>query len=79
VAVLIFAMGAAAFCAGLFGGGDVKLLAATALFVGPADITGFLMLVALAGGVLSMTMLVLRWMPVTEPAEPANPRFATVP
>jgi prepilin peptidase CpaA len=60
VAVIVFAAGALAFAFGLFGGGDVKLLAAVALWVGPARSFEFLVLTALIGGVLALFML-SRW------------------
>lgn len=60
VAVLLFAAGALAFAFGLFGGGDVKLLAAVALWVGPARSFEFLILTALIGGGLGLFML-SRW------------------
>lgn len=60
VAVIVFAAGALAFAFGLIGGGDVKLLAAVALWVGPARSCEFLVLTALLGGVLALFML-SRW------------------
>jgi len=56
-AVLVFAVGVAAFAAGVLGGGDVKLLAAVGLFAGPARLLDFLAVIALAGGVLGIAML----------------------
>ncbi len=53
----LFAIGALGFAAGVLGGGDVKLLAASSLFAGPAFLLDFLMIVALAGGVLGLAML----------------------
>ncbi len=47
------------FSRGWFGGGDVKLLSATILLVGARDAMTFLLLMALAGGVLSV--LVVAW------------------
>ena len=41
----------------LFGGGDVKLLAAAALWAGPADTPKLLMLTAFLGGVLALITL----------------------
>ncbi len=55
--VAVFAIGALGFAAGMLGGGDVKLLAASSLFAGPAVLLDFLMVVALAGGVLGLAML----------------------
>jgi prepilin peptidase CpaA len=56
-AALIFAVGLAAFAAGVLGGGDVKLLAAVGLFAGPARLVDFLAITALAGGALGIAVL----------------------
>ena len=53
----MFALGALAFALGALGGGDVKLLAASTLFAGPALLPDFLMVTALTGGVLGLAML----------------------
>ena len=53
----VFAVGAAGFAAGILGGGDVKLLAATSLFAGPAHMLDFLVVTALAGGGLGLALL----------------------
>ena len=55
----VFALLAAAFYAGVMGGGDVKLAAALALWFSPASTLKFLILMSLAGGVL--TLAVLAW------------------
>jgi prepilin peptidase CpaA len=55
----VFALLAAAFYAGMMGGGDVKLAAALALWFSPASTIKFLVLMSLAGGVL--TLVVLAW------------------
>lgn len=57
-AALVFAAGALFFARGWFGGGDVKLVSATALLVGFEDTLPFLLWMALAGGVLSVLVLV---------------------
>ena len=56
-AAAVFAAGAAAFAAGALGGGDVKLLAAASLFAGTGLISDFLLVTALAGGVLGVAGL----------------------
>lgn len=53
----LFAIGVAAFAAGIIGGGDVKLLAAVGLFAGPAGILDLLLVTALAGGLLGIAAL----------------------
>ena len=57
VMALVLAAGFAAYATGTIGGGDVKLLSATALFAGPALIMEFVLVTALSGGVVAMVML----------------------
>lgn len=59
VAVAVFAAGALAFHLGALGGGDVKLMAAGALWTGAALADEFLMITLLAGGVLALVYLAL--------------------
>lgn len=54
VAAAVFAIFAAAFAAGLMGGGDVKLVAALALWLPPWGVGRLLVLMALVGGVLTL-------------------------
>ena len=53
----VFAFGALLFRFGLFGGGDVKLLAAGALWMGAGSALPFLASTALAGGALALGLL----------------------
>lgn len=53
----VFAVGAAAFAGGMLGGGDAKLLAAGALWIGVAGLGGYLVSTVLAGGVLAVGYL----------------------
>jgi prepilin peptidase CpaA len=53
----VFAVLAAAFYAGMMGGGDVKLAAALALWFPPGVTLQFLVLMSLAGGVLTLALL----------------------
>lgn len=53
----LFGLGAAAFAAGMIGGGDVKLMAAVGLFAGPALLADFLTVMALVGGALGFAVL----------------------
>lgn len=55
----VFILLAAAFYAGMMGGGDVKLAAALALWFSPSSTIKFLVFMSLAGGVL--TLAVLAW------------------
>lgn len=60
VAGAILATGAALFAGGVMGGGDVKLLAVTGLWIGPAETPALLVLTALAGGVLTLGLVFCR-------------------
>jgi len=53
----VFTLLAGAFFAGMMGGGDVKLAAALALWFPPAGTVKFLVLMSLAGGVLTLVIL----------------------
>ena len=53
----VFALLAAAFYAGMMGGGDVKLAAALALWFSPASTMRFLVVMSIAGGVLTLLLL----------------------
>jgi prepilin peptidase CpaA len=53
----VFVLLAGAFYAGMMGGGDVKLAAALALWFSPASTMKFLVLMSLAGGVLTLVLL----------------------
>jgi len=55
----VFILLAAAFYAGMMGGGDVKLAAALALWLSPVSTVKFLVLMSLAGGVLTLVVVVL--------------------
>ncbi|HEX5454034.1 MAG TPA: prepilin peptidase [Stellaceae bacterium] len=57
VALAVFAVGAALFACGWLGGGDVKLLAAAALWAGPAGLPQLLILTGVIGGALALFLL----------------------
>ena len=59
VAVGVFGVLAAAFYAGMMGGGDVKLAAALSLWFSPASTLKFLVIMSLAGGLLTLILLVV--------------------
>jgi prepilin peptidase CpaA len=70
LALLVFALFAGAFAVGMMGGGDVKLITALALWRVPllpdepmfAPLLSLLVVMALAGGVLTLVMVVRhRW------------------
>jgi prepilin peptidase CpaA len=53
----VFAVLAGAFYAGMMGGGDVKLAAALALWFSPEMTVKFLVLMSVAGGLLTLALL----------------------
>ena len=57
VAAAVFGLLAAAFYAGMMGGGDVKLAAALSLWFSPLSTLKFLVLMSIAGGVLTLLVL----------------------
>ncbi|MCK0068196.1 A24 family peptidase [Kordiimonas laminariae] len=57
-AFVVFLIGAGLFALRLMGGGDVKLMAATALFAGPALSLHFVLYVTLLGGFVATGTLV---------------------
>ena len=58
VALLVFALFAGAFALGAMGGGDVKLIGALALWLPWQAVLALLVLMSLAGGLLTMAMLI---------------------
>ncbi len=58
--LLMLAVGFAMFALGWLGGGDAKLLAAAALWFGFEGLAQYLVLVAIAGGVLALVILSYR-------------------
>ena len=72
VAAGVFVLLAAAFYAGMMGGGDVKLAAALALWFSPATTVNFLIWMSIGGGVLTAVVLVLHRLK-KEPGKPEVP------
>ncbi len=62
VAVAVFAALALTFYLGMMGGGDVKLAAALALWFSPVSTIKFLVIMSLAGGLLTVVVLILHRM-----------------
>ena len=62
--VVVFLVGLALFAGHLFGGGDVKLLSAVALWLGPERFFFFLLLMSLSGGILALALLLFRRLPL---------------
>lgn len=60
VGLSILAGGMILFARGWMGGGDVKLLAVTGLWLGPAATPAFLLLTALFGGPLTLALIACR-------------------
>jgi prepilin peptidase CpaA len=80
IALAVFAVLAVTFYIGMMGGGDVKLAAALALWFSPASTLRFLVVMSLAGGVLTLiVMLHHRFRRVPPSAEsdeaPAKPEI----
>jgi prepilin peptidase CpaA len=64
VAVVVLVVGFSFFAFGWIGGGDAKLAAAAALWIGLGQLLPFLIYAALLGGVLTLAMLVMRRWPL---------------
>ena len=62
MALGVFTLLAAAFYAGMMGGGDVKLAAALTLWLSPASTIRFLVLMSIAGGVVTLVALAIHRM-----------------
>jgi prepilin peptidase CpaA len=63
-AVLVLSVCFALFAFRWIGGGDAKLAAATALWLGFSSLVDYLLLAALAGGILTVVILVMRACPL---------------
>lgn len=64
VGALALAITFALFCANVFGGGDAKLAAAVAIWMGPGASLDFALHTALFGGLLALLFVVVRRIPV---------------
>ncbi|WP_306252214.1 prepilin peptidase [Parvularcula sp. IMCC14364] len=64
LALGVLVLGFAIYTTGQFGAGDVKLLAATALWVGPAAFPMFLFKVILASGIFAFAIIMFRSTPM---------------
>jgi prepilin peptidase CpaA len=63
-AALVLAVCFALFACGWMGGGDAKLAAATALWLGFPSLLDYLLVAAIAGGVLTLVLLAMRAWPL---------------
>ena len=61
-AIIIFSITFTLFQRGAIGGGDAKILPATALLIGYRELLGFLFLLSLCGGVLALATLAAEWL-----------------
>lgn len=65
IGFIALVIGIALFAFRILGGGDAKLLAASAMWVGLSGLLPFVLYTALAGGALSLLLLTVRkWMPL---------------
>lgn len=62
IAVAVFAIFAAAFHFGMMGGGDVKMIAALALWFPFQPLMTMLVIMSLAGGAITLLMLLDKWL-----------------
>lgn len=60
VGVIAFIASVALFFLGVYGGGDAKFIPAVLLWVGPAGAFPFLVATAMAGGVLTILIVIMR-------------------
>ncbi len=61
--LVVLGVGFGLFAAGLFGGGDAKLLGAVALWLPLSVLPSFLLVMAFTGGVVALAALALRRLP----------------
>jgi len=68
IAAAVLVAGFAMFVAGVFGGGDAKLLSALALWMGPANLVAFVLLTTLLGGATAVVLVGLKKLLIFNPA-----------
>jgi len=68
IAAAVLVAGFAMFVAGVFGGGDAKLLSALALWMGPANLVAFVLLTTLFGGATAVVLVGLKKLLIFNPA-----------
>lgn len=61
VGAIIFVVTVGLFFLGAFGGGDAKFIPAVALWIGPAGALPFLFATAIAGGILTIAVVMARY------------------
>lgn len=62
--LLVLAVGFALFSAGVIGGGDAKLAAATALWLGYGSLLDYVVIASVFGGVMALAILAIRRHPL---------------
>ncbi|MBC7477914.1 MAG: prepilin peptidase [Pseudorhodobacter sp.] len=67
-ASVVFLLAFGAFACGWMGGGDVKLMAAAALWLGLPQMVAFLLWTSIAGGLLTLALMAYRSLPLTQMA-----------
>jgi prepilin peptidase CpaA len=65
-ACIVFFLAFGAFAMGWMGGGDVKLMAVAALWLGLPQLAAFLLWTSLAGAVLTLSLMVYRSLPLSK-------------
>lgn len=72
IAVLLLIILGALWLRGFIGGGDVKLIPAVALVLPPSSVPGFVLCMAITGGVLALLYLILPYL--VQPPRPGRRR-----
>lgn len=67
-ASIVFCIGFAAFALGGMGGGDVKLMAVAALWLGLPQMAAFLLWTSLSGALLTLALMACRSLPLPQAA-----------
>jgi prepilin peptidase CpaA len=75
---LILLVGFGLFSAGIIGGGDAKLLAAVALWIGWTKLATFIVYTALAGGALAIVMLIWEFLRLHVELTAGNPNSSLI-
>lgn len=74
-AAIVFVVTAAMFFLRMFGGGDAKVLAALALWFTPSELPAFLMIMAIAGGVLGIIAILMKKTNLLSKLETSTPKL----
>ena len=73
-AMIVFMAGFGFFSAGWLGGGDVKLAAASALWLGPETVVSYILWTAILGSMVTLSIMVLRRKRANETGSSYDPR-----